>query len=454
VTALIHTCHAVTGLADERLARACSTCTPSTARTGVRRRSTAQLAADCAVLRWQEDPRPGWAEEQLLDHARRIEQARIQVQKWFPFGIGPVFGDLMPSPDGGGDLLQGLVDIFSGATSTLPVRMPGCPRGAVETSGCGRDAFGRLRHDACTGRFEPLPAEGVHWASWTGRVVDAVHDLLDAQLVWREVPKRHILGTGVIGPIKLLIGSGRPASYAGTASSHALYGLYGKLAPGRVMDLAGRVNAWLNSWKLPLWGAQFTPRNAYTTALQARHASLHLPDEPLTRLTLERLGTDLRIQRDLTGALLTPGWDARPVQTAPLAELLARAARSTSTAETPIWERQHAGRRIWSLDVIRTDSGLTLADLVSQPEPAPGTGHCTDLVGWVYHQLRADERKVLLYYCAVPTTWQEAADHAGHPGLGDRVRRKTQRLRREYERRLPAAGSRQRSGHSYPAAPR
>ncbi|RPE27966.1 hypothetical protein [Kitasatospora cineracea] len=79
------------------------------------------LAEACWSRRWESTQRA------IVGTMAWIEEARIQVQKWFPFGLGPAFGDGMPSPDGGGDLLQALVDVFAGATSPLGPRWPACP---------------------------------------------------------------------------------------------------------------------------------------------------------------------------------------------------------------------------------------------------------------------------------------------------------------------------------------
>lgn len=189
------------------------------------------LAALCA--QW-----PVRVEIELLGQvAARVTAARRVVQQHFPYGIGPVLGDLMPAGDGAGDLLrdvaEALGEAFAEPSERLPRRARACPWGAFDTARCARDAFGRLLHDNCTTPAVPDSAAAArNLARWMWRTVQAIErGGLDC-FVMREVrstPGARV-EAGMIGPIRLVMGPDGPAQRAGSAFD-ALMRLTDALAP-------------------------------------------------------------------------------------------------------------------------------------------------------------------------------------------------------------------------------
>ncbi|WP_123821474.1 hypothetical protein [Kitasatospora cineracea] len=278
-------------------------------------------------------------------------------------------------------------------------------------------------------------------------VIGAVHALLGRTFVYRLLTAEEVAraGSGRIGLIRLVVGRQSASWHAGEVSSPVLGALYAELASGAGgEDLMFAVSRYLRLWNLPLWGAGFAPRSAYTSALQGRHAVLHLPGLPLTAQSLDKLGLQLGTgSRDLREALLAPGWDIRPQSASALAEQLLRAARQASTADRPIWERRFQGKRVTLLDTPHISTGSTLADLIARPESQSRIGVWELLVDYVLRQLHDDERQTTLAYAAArgSLTWAQAACEAGHPpATGERTRRKIKRLREEYTRRHPETG--------------
>ncbi|WP_457493215.1 hypothetical protein [Streptomyces sp. P5_D11] len=230
------------------LGRACDSCRPSGASRGpdprrwlegIPRPDTGRLALACALVGYEEHTA-------TIERAAALTmRARLRAQQLFPYGLGPVLGDLMLPADGGGDMLRALSDVAESlfARRGLPRTYPVCPWGSTVPHGCGRDPFGRLQHDHCHAPSGPVPAwRAKSWAVWTWRTACAL-DRLPPHLIQHRHPRPVDMAApgrieaGMIGPIVLLIGKDGPAQRA-RASSDALTALILALKPAHVDDRA------------------------------------------------------------------------------------------------------------------------------------------------------------------------------------------------------------------------
>jgi len=228
------------------LGRTCPGCRPAARRRGpdprrwldgTPRPDTAPLAAACALSGYEQHTAT------LIRAAGLTRRARLRAQQLFPYGLGPVLGDLMLPTDGGGDLLRALTDVAQSlfARRRPPRVYPVCPWGSLDGTGCGRDPFGHLVHDHCRTPVDPVPAwRSKSWAVWTWRTAQALDRLPPHLVHHRPQPVqqgtlRHI-GAGKIGPITLLIGRDGPAHRA-RRSSTALHALLRRLKPAHLAFL-------------------------------------------------------------------------------------------------------------------------------------------------------------------------------------------------------------------------
>ncbi|MFE2098758.1 hypothetical protein ACFW9W_17390, partial [Streptomyces sp. NPDC059468] len=367
-------------------------------------------------------------------------------QQLFPYGLGPVLGDLMLPADGGGDMLRALTDVAQSlfARRRPPRVYPVCPWGSLDGAGCGRDPFGRLVHDHCRTPVGPVPAwRSRSWAVWTWRTAWEL-DRLPLHLVQRHsqpvqegVPRR--IGAGKIGPIVLLIGRDGPAQRAGRSRS-ALYDLVQRLSPAHLapFTVLGMLHRHLG---MAPAGARargwrgYAPRSLFTAALQARHARVHHgPDDVLVEHLARYLAPDRRPERTAQG-LLEDGWDDQVHGNDDLEARLRAAVRAATSADTELWERTTHRHRVLPLD-----NADLLAGGAIPGEDMPDWG---EEVGRVLARLTPAECKVADCYAAAGLTWKQAALKAGQPAsMGERVRRKLKRLGTEYQRRRRSAVSR------------
>ncbi|MEH0415977.1 hypothetical protein [Streptomyces sp. B21-083] len=404
-----------------------------------------QLAGLCA-------DGPVRAEIELLNQVvARVRAARRALQQHFPYGFGPVLGDLMPAGDGGEDLLRAaaemLGEVFAEQSEHLPPRARACPWGAFDTARCGRDAFGRLVHDDCTTPTVPaFPAADRFLGRWMWRVVQVLETMSLDRFVTREVrpaPGARV-EAGMLGPIILRIGGDGAAKRAGGALS-PLGQLAAALAPahGRHPDKAlMTLYRHLKRSGARTWGSGFAARSAYTAALQARHTVVHRgdgPDAQLDDLTQSLLGKKPDRWRARTaGGLLNPAWDDMPRSDAAIARLLGAAVTRASTDGKPEWEREIRHRFIKALD---QDDDVVPSSGARDPVGDPLLEGFDDRVEWVLRRLDPDQRSVALAYADdAEATWTQAALQAGVPTgeaarVGQQVRRRLKYLKAEYDRR-------------------
>ena len=387
----------------------------------------------------------------------RVKVARRTVQQHFPYGLGPVLGDLMPAGDGGGDLLRAvgetLGEVFAEPSEQLPLRARACPWGAFDTAQCGRDAFGRLVHDDCTTPVVPAsPASDRFLGRWMWRVVQALETTALDRFVTRAVgpAPRPRVEAGMIGPIILLISRDGAAHRAGDARS-SLAHLASALAPaharvpGKALKPLMMLHRHLRRSGAHTWGRGFAARSAYTAALQTRHTVVHRgdgPDPQLDDLTRSLLGRKPEHWRARTaGGLLDSAWDDMPRSDEEVARLLGGAVTRASTDGKPEWKREIRHRFITPLDPLDLHDDVAPSSLAPDHVGDPLLGGFEDRVESVLRQLDADQRAVALAYAeGEGTTWTQAALHAGVPAgqaarVGERVRRRLKYLRAEYDRR-------------------
>ncbi|MET9438802.1 hypothetical protein [Streptomyces sp. NPDC006551] len=423
------------------LGRVCSTCCPPRYRGPDPRRwldnaprpDTVQLAIACRQAGYERHTAT------VLRAAGLTRQARLRAQQLFPFGLGPVLGDLMLPADGGGDMLRALTDVAESlfARRRPPRVLAVCPWGSADSAGCGRDPFGRLVHDHCRTATGPLPAwRTKSWARWTWRTAEAV-DRLPAHLMRpgsepavEDAPRR--IEAGRIGPVILLIGSDGPAQRA-RASYGALLALVLQLKPARLDDFAAIVMLHDHLRATPrtpsAWGWHgYAPRSLFTAALQARHASIHHgPDDRLVKDLACFLAPDRRPERVAQG-LLEEGWDDQVYGNDALESRLRAAVRAATTADTELWEHTTQGQRLILLDhpdLLRAVRSAFEDELLVHNEE----------VDRALAKLKPEERKVAQCREA-GLTWKQAALKAGQPtSMGERVRRKLKRLLTEDRRR-------------------
>ncbi|MFJ6292697.1 hypothetical protein ACIQJX_04985 [Streptomyces griseoviridis] len=420
------------------LGHACARCRPTTWNRepdsrrwleSTPRHDTAQLAASCALAGYERHTAT------VLRTAEITRQARRRAQQLFPYGLGPVLGDLMLPTDGGGDMLHALTDV---AQSMFARRRPPrlflvCPWGSTDSAGCGRDPFGRLLHDHCRTPDDPVPAwRSKSWAVWSWRTAQELNRL-PPQLMQHHpqpaeegLPRR--IGAGMIGPITVLIGRDGPAHRARHSRS-ALYTLVQRLGPTHLKPttVLGMLHRHLGftivgphayGWR------GYAPRSLFTAALQARHASVHQgPDDVLVEHLARYIGR--RTEGTVQG-LLQDGWDDQVLGNDDLQARLRAAVRAASLADTELWERTRQGVHVM-------DNPDILAD---GKEPTRDTSDQEEAVSRVLAKLTAAERAIAECYAADGLTWKQAALKAAQPAsMGERVRRKLKRLGAEYPRR-------------------
>ncbi|MGW2262339.1 hypothetical protein ACWCXE_31765 [Streptomyces sp. NPDC001780] len=410
---------------------------------GTARPNTAQLARACTLTGYEQHTAT------LVRAAEVTRRARHRAQQLFPYGLGPVLGDLKIPADGGGDMLRALADLaLDMVARRRPPRVyPVCPWGSSDSTGCGRDSFGRLTHDRCRTPTGPVPDwRSRAWAIWcwsTAQVVDSLPaHLLQSrpqQAVDAGVP-RHV-GKGMIGPITLLIGRDGPAQRA-RVSSQALNAIVQRLAPSG-LDFLTVIRLLHRQLEMPRGGPYlhgwrgYAPRSLFTAALQARHASLHQgPDDVLVEHLARFLGgRTSRSPKRIAQGLLHEGWDDQVHGTDELEARLRAAVHAATSADTELWEHEHRGQRVQSMDKLDLRAGVQTVD-------GDLPGH-EEEVERVLAKLSPAERKVADCYAADRLTWKQAALEAGQqPDMGERVRRKIKRLGNEDRRRRnPAPGS-------------
>ncbi|MEW2290988.1 hypothetical protein [Streptomyces sp. NPDC047841] len=385
--------------------------------------------------------------------AARVTAARRVVQQHFPYGVGPVFGDLMPAGDGAGDLLRALAqtlgEAFAAPSERLPQRARACPWGAFDTARCARDAFGRLVHDDCTTPAVPDSAAATrNLGRWMWRTVQAIERGNLDRYVTREV--RPVPGArveaGMIGPIRLVIGPDGPAQRAGDA-----FGALMRLTAAVVQPPAQHpmralitLQRHLQRWGAHTWGRGFTARSGYTAALQARHTVVRhgdRPDRQLDALTHILLGKDpYRWRTRAAASLLSPSWDDAPRPDAEVTALLKAALAAASADSRPEWEREIRHRFIAMLD--QPDALLLRCD---GPEPLedPLLEGFEDRVESVLREMEKEPEQwavAIAYALDVDSNWPQAARRAGTPAseaarMGEKVRRRLKNLGAEYNRR-------------------
>ncbi|MEV5010395.1 hypothetical protein [Streptomyces sp. NPDC055692] len=398
---------------------------------------------------------PVRAEIDLLGQAAaRVTAARRVVQQHFPYGIGPVLGDLMPAGDGAGDLLRALAETFGEAfaepSERLPQRARACPWGAFDTARCARDLFGRPVHDDCTTPAVPDSAAAARiLGRWMWRTVQAIERKNLDRFVMREVrsaPGARV-EAGMIGPIRLVIGPDGPAQRAGDAFG-ALMRLTDALAQPHArhpMQALITLQRHLQRSGARTWGGGFTARSGYTAALQARHTVVRhgdRPDQQLDALTRVLLGKDPdRWRARAAAGLLNPTWDDAPRPDAEVSALLNVALAAASADSKPEWEREIRHRFIAMLD--HTDALDLLSCDVFAPASDPLLEGFEDRIEWVLRQMEPGQRAVALAYALhTDATWPQAARRAGVPAseaarVGEKVRRRLKYLSAEYNRRQP-----------------
>ncbi|WP_327238845.1 MULTISPECIES: hypothetical protein [unclassified Streptomyces] len=401
---------------------------------GTPRPDTTRLALACALVGFEGHTAT------LIQASELTRRARLRAQQLFPYGLGPVLGDLMLPADGGGDMLRALTDVVQSlfARRRPPRVHPVCPWGSTDGAGCGRDPFGRLVHDHCRTPIGPVPPwRAKSWAAWTRRTAHALDRLLPHLLQQRRpqpadevVPRR--IEAGKIGPITLLIGRDGPAQRA-RASSSALTALILALKPAHLDDFTALVMLH-NHLKTPsggpsAWGWHgYAPRSLFTAALQARHASVHHGhDDILVENLARHIAPDRRPERIAQG-LLQEGWDDQVHGDDELEARLRAAVRAATSADTELWERTTSRQRVFPLDNadLLVGGGAADEDVLGRSEE----------VDRVLAKLSPAEREVADCYAVTGLTWQQAALQAGQPTLmGERVRRKLKRLAKEFQRR-------------------
>jgi hypothetical protein len=403
------------------------------------------LAALCTI--W-----PVRAETELPGQvAARVIAARRVAQQHFPYGIGPVLGDLMPAGDGAGDLLRAVAETlgeaFAEPSERLPQRARACPWGAFDTARCARDAFGRLVHDNCTTPAVPDSAAAArNLAHWMWRTVQALERADLDRFVLREVrstPGARV-EAGMLGPIRLVIGRDGPAQRAGDAFG-ALTQLTAAFAPPhprRPMQALLTLHRHLQRWGARTWGRGFTARSGYTAALQARHTVVRhgdRPDRQLDALTRLLLGKNPdRWRARAAAGLLNSTWDDAPRSDAEVSTLLNAALAAASADSKPEWEREIRHHFIAMLD--QPDALIPSSD-PSAPAVDPLLEGFEDRIEWVLRQMAPEQRAVAIAYALhTDSTWPQAARRAGAPAseaarVGEKVRRRLKYLSAEYNRR-------------------
>ncbi|MFB7836238.1 hypothetical protein [Streptomyces sp. NPDC056056] len=430
-----------TPLLTAGLGRSCPSCRPIDGQRGPNTRrwleataapDTRRLALACTLLGYEEHTAT------LERAAALVRRARLRAQQLFPYGIGPVLGDLTLPADGGGDMLRALTDVIESIfTCRRPPRThPLCPRGSTDGTGCGRDPFGRRLHDHCRTPAGPVPAwRAKSWAVWSWRTARAVDHLPDHLLQHRrpqpvDVRSPGRIEAGMIGPIVLLIGRDGPAQRA-RASSSALTTLVLELKPA---DVDGRAALFRlhDHLKMPprgphVWGWRgYAPRSLFAAALQARHASLHHgPDDVLVEHLTRHLDLD-RPRTRVAQGLLEEGWDEQVRTNEELEDRLRAAVHAATSADTELWERTIRRRR-----VVRLDDADLIAGAAADTDPG-----LKEEVDAVLAKLSPDERNVADCYAQTGLTWKQAALKTGQEeAMGETVRRKLKRQGKEYLRR-------------------
>lgn len=394
---------------------------------------TFQLALACTLVGYEHHTAT------LVQAAELTRRARLRAQQLFPYGPGPVLGDLMLPADGGGDMLHALTDVAQSifARRQPPRTYPVCPWGSTDSSGCGRDPFGRLLHDNCRTPTSPVPAwRAKSWAVWTWRTARALDRLPPHLIQHRRPPAVDVrapgrVEAGRIGPITLLIGRDGPAQRA-RASSSALTYLILTLKPTHVDDSAAifRLHDHL---KTPpggpsAWGWRgYAPRSLFTAALQARHASVHHgPDDIVVERFARHVDPDRRRERVAQG-LLEEGWDEQLRTDDELKARLRAAFHAVTSADTEVWERTVQQQRVVLLDDADRIAGGGAVDT------DPGLKEEVDIV---LSKLSPGELKVARCYALTGLTWKQAALKAGQEeAMGETVRRKLKRQGNEFVRR-------------------
>ncbi|MFD6334233.1 hypothetical protein ACFWGI_32260 [Streptomyces niveus] len=434
--------YGATPLLTVSLGRTCSGCRPSHPHRGpdprrwleeTPRLDTDRLARACA--------RVGYAEHTATIErtAALTRRARLRAQQLFPYGLGPVLGDLMLPTDGAGDMLRALSDVVESlfARRRPPRTHPVCPWGSTDRLGCGRDPFGQLQHDHCQSPSGPVPAwRATSSALWTWRTARAL-DRLPPHLIQHHhpqpvdirVPGR--VGAGMIGPIVLLIGKDGPAQRA-RASSRALTALILELKPAHVDDRTALFRLHDHLRPPPggpsAWGWRgYAPRSLFAAALQARHASVHHgPDDVIVEHFARHVAPDRRRERIAQG-LLEEGWDEQVLTDDGLKTRLRAAFRAATSADTELWERTVRRQRVVPLDD---------ADLIADSGTLDAHLGPKEKANLVLAKLSPDELKVARCYADAGLTWKQAALKAGQrEEMGARVRRKLKRQGKEYLRR-------------------
>lgn len=424
------------------LGRSCPSCRPFDRERGPNARrwleatpalDTRRLALACTLLGYEEYTA-------TIERASALtRRARLRAQQLFPYGIGPVLGDLMLPADGGGDMLRALTDVIESifARRRPPRAYPLCPRGSTDGSGCGRDPFGRRLHDYCRTSTEPVPAwRAKSWAVWSWRTACAVDHLPDHLLQHRR-PQPVDVGSpgriefGMIGPITLLIGRDGPAQRA-QASRSALTALVLELKPADT-DVRTALFRLHDHLKAPrggpfVWGWRgYAPRSLFAAALQARHTSLHhRSDDVLIEHLTRYLDLDRRRKRVPQG-LLEEGWDEQVHTDEELEAQLRAAVHAAASADTELWERTVRHRRVVPLD----DADLIAGSCAVDTDPG-----LKEEVDTVLSKLSPAELKVAHCYAQTGMTWKQAALKAGQEeAMGETVRRKLKRQGKEFLRR-------------------
>jgi hypothetical protein len=400
------------------------------------RPDAARLAAACALAGFER------LTATVLRTAELTRQARGRAQQLFPYGLGPVLGDLMLPTDGGGDMLHALTDVAQRlfARRRPPRVFPVCPWGSTDSANCDRDPFGRLLHDRCRTPIDPVPAwRSKSWAVWSQRTTHELNRLPPHLMqhhpkpVEQGAPRR--IGAGMIGPITVLIGRDGPGQRA-SRSRDALYVLVQRLSPAHLdpITVLGMLHRHLGFTTAGphVYGWQgYAPRSLFTAALQARHASVHQgSDDVLVERLARFIAPGKRTELTAQGLLLN-GWDDQVLGNEDLQARLRAAIRSASLADTEVWERTRQG-------VLALDN----PDLVADGEmPGQDRSDQDEAVHRVLAKLTAVERAVAQCYAADGLTWKQAALKAAQPpSMGERVRRKLKRLGVEYTRRRRSDG--------------
>lgn len=121
-----------------------------------------ELAAACALYSYEQHTAT------LIRAAALTRRPRLHAQQLFPYGLGPVLGDLMLPTDGGGDMLRALTDVAQGLLRAAGFEASYADA-TVTDSRCAWPGAGTVTpRGRCGSRGRALSAGRRRVCGWTG----------------------------------------------------------------------------------------------------------------------------------------------------------------------------------------------------------------------------------------------------------------------------------------------